>query len=130
MNKANKGLILSRQFIIFGLIGGINTLIYLSIYYGLVYLKVHFIIANTLGFFASVFNAYYLNRRFVFNHKQAKPNSFIKSFVTYGSTFIISTFLLYAMINWMGISKQIAPLINLCFTIPCNFILHKFWVFL
>ena len=121
---------LGTQFVKFGLIGVSNTILSLMVYYVLVYLNFHYIFAYTMGFCLSVLNAYYFNSRYVFvNATQQRAVSFAKSFLTYGSTFVIGTFFLYLMVNFLHISDKIAPLLNLVFTVPANFILHRLWVF-
>ena len=119
-----------HQFIKFGIVGISNTLISLFIYYVLVYLNVHYIIANTAGFFCSVINAYYWNSKYVFKEKSKERNiikSFIKVFISYAGTFILGTFLLYLWVDIIHVSDIIAPIINLLITIPLNFFLNKLW---
>lgn len=121
---------IARQFTKFGIIGLSNTLLSLAIYYALVYLGVHYIAAYTVGFCLSVLNAYYWNSRYVFQSStQIRGVSFLKSFLTYGSTFVIGTVFLFIMVNFLHISDRLAPVINLVFTVPANFIIHRFWVF-
>lgn len=61
--------------------------------------------------------------------QENKKKGLIKVYISYGSTFLLSTGLLYLMVDIAGISEYIAPLINLCATVPLNFVLNKFWVF-
>lgn len=125
-----KELINSSQFIKFGIVGVSNTGINLGIYYLLIYMNVNHIIANTVGFIVSVFNAYYWNNKYVFK-KTSKGHikPFMKTFMAYGMTFLISTGLLYLLVDCMGFSKVIAPLMVLIVTIPINFLFNKFWAF-
>lgn len=121
---------LLKQFIKFGIVGLSNTAISLAIYYILVFFKINYIVANTVGFSISVLNAYYWNNKCVFN-KSSKGNlkPMIKSFASYGITFVLSTILLVVMVDYLNISKIIAPVLNLIMTIPLNFLLNKFWTF-
>ena len=119
-----------KQFIKFGIVGVSNTLISLLIYYVLIYFKINYIVANTIGFIVSVLNAYYWNNRYVFkksNEGNLRP--MIKTFVSYGTTFVLSTILLVVMVDYLNISNIIAPILNLIITIPLNFLLNKFWAF-
>lgn len=122
--------ILIKQFIKFGIVGLSNTIISLAIYYILIYFKINYVVANTVGFVISVINAYYWNNKFVFK-KSSKGNlkPIIKTFVSYGTTFVLSTVLLIAMVDYFSISNEIAPVLNLIITIPLNFLLNKFWAF-
>lgn len=131
--KMNKGKLKNFfQFMKFGIVGLSNTLISLFVYYIIIYLGVHYIIANTVSFIIGVANAYYWNSKYVFQEQiinRYKFSSIIKVFVSYGSTFIISTLLLFVWVDVIDISDKIAPIINLIITIPLNFILNKFWAF-
>ena len=120
-----------KQFMKFGMVGILNTFISIGIYYIFIFINNDlYIVGNTVGFFVSVLNAYYWNNKYVFE-KTEKGHiiPIIKTFMSYGVTFIISTFLLIVMVRYMNISKIIAPIINLVFTIPVNFLLNKFWAF-
>ena len=117
------------QFIKFGIVGFFNTLISLSIYYIFVYIDADlYLIGNGAGFVIAVLNAYYWNQKYVFKKKdRVHTTSIIKTFTVYGFTFLVSTVLLFVMVQELDISEKIAPLIILCITIPLNFILNKFW---
>lgn len=119
-----------KQFIKFGLVGVSNTLISLGVYYLLYFLGVHYLIANTMGFIISVFNAYYWNNKYVFKKTQdghLKP--FMKTFLAYGITFLLSTGLLFVLVQRARVSEIIAPIICLVVTTPINFFVNKFWAF-
>jgi len=123
--------VFAKQFIKFGIVGISNTLLALAIYYALVlFVGVHYILANTIAFAISVLNAYYWNSKYVF--KQSADNKtaqLAKVYASYGITFLISTVLLFVMVDILGISEVVAPIINLSVTVPLNFLLNKFWVF-
>ena len=118
------------QFFKFGIVGLSNTLIYFSVYYSLVFFGVHYILANFMGFVLGVINSFYWNRKYVFKQtSEKKITQFIKVFFAYGFTLALSTSLLYLMVDIIGISEFIAPIINICFTTPINFMPNKFWAF-
>jgi len=118
------------QFIKFGMVGISNTLISLSIYYILNFLKINYILSYTIAFFISVINAYYWNNKYVFKKSgNQQLFRFLKVFISYGLTFLLSTGLLILMVDELSISDKIAPLIILIITIPLNFLLNKFWAF-
>ncbi len=121
---------LIKQFVNFGIVGISNTAIYLAVYYALLFYNVNYIIAYSVSFVVSVLNAYYWNNKYVFKKNTAghmKP--LVKTFFSYGSTFILSIGLLILMVDYINISKNIAPVINLVITIPLNFLLSKLWAF-
>lgn len=121
-----------EQFMKFGLVGISNTIISMGIYYVFIYINRDlYLLGNTLGFIVSVLNSYYWNNKFVFkkDRKENHLKSLIKTYLSYGSTFILGTILLFVMVQILGISEVIAPIMNLIITIPINFILNKYWVF-
>ncbi len=121
---------LTFQFIKFGLVGISNAIVLLAVYYALLYLHVHYIIAYTIGFILSVLNAYFWNNQYVF--KQARStfwNKLFKCYVSYITTFVISAILLYLWVDVLGISEKMAPIINICITTPINFVMNKLWAF-
>lgn len=119
-----------KQFIKFGLVGISNTLISLVTYYFLFFLGVNYLIANATGFVVSVLNSYYWNNKYVFcKTKNGHLIPLIKTFMSYGFTFILSTGLLFVMVQYAKISEIIAPIATLIITIPINFFMNKFWAF-
>lgn len=121
------------QFISFGLVGALNTVIYLIIYYFFVIINKNlYIIGSIAGYVVSILNAYYWNSKFVFKTTKLESDnsgtkSLVKTFASYGLTLLLSITLLYVMIEKIHISDKIAPLFNLLVTVPLNFILIKYW---
>lgn len=128
------------QFIKFGIIGVSNTIISYVIY--IIALKmlevvdvsenVSYLYAQGISFLLSVAWSYYWNNRFVFTN--SKNTSWIKvllkTYVAYSFTgLFLSSALLVVWIQYLGISEYIAPIINLLFTVPINFLINKFWAF-
>lgn len=117
------------QFVKFGIVGLSNTAIGLGTYYLFLWLDAHYLIANILSWLISVFNAYYWNSRYVFKSAASWLKTLIKTYISYGASFLVGTALLYVFVEWCGISKVLAPLVVLVVTIPLNFVLNKFWTF-
>ena len=134
--KKYKALIM--QIIKFGIVGVTNTLVGLGVYY-LCLLVVDYRIAYFVGFIVSVMNAYILSSRFVFKNNSAdsqktKPKTTVKKiakvYASYGITSIIGfLFMSVLLVETLGVSEKIAPLFNLCLTVPLNFCMNKFWAF-
>ena len=131
MNLKNKDDLINLviQFIKFGIVGVSNTLISLGIYYIFLWINESlYMWGYVVGFGISVLNAYFWNRKYVF--KASGNNAFramLKTYVSYGFTFLLGLVLIKLMVDAMGIHKTIAPIINLLVTIPLNFVLNKFW---
>ena len=116
----------------FGIVGLSNTFIAYSVYALLVWFGVHYILANVLSFFIGIINSFYWNNKYVFKRKKKEGIHipFIKTAVSYALTgILLANFLLYFLVETLKISRYLAPLLILIFTVPSNFLLHKFWVF-
>ena len=121
------------QFIKFGIVGVSNTIVSLVTYYIFTFIGVYYMIANSAGFVTGTLNAYYWNSKFVFK-KEAKKSgkkkeSLVKTYISYGISFLLSSLLLYIQVNFLGISQTIAPIINVMITTPINYLMNKFWTF-
>ncbi len=119
------------QFLKFGIVGLSNTVLGLAIYYLFLYInKDLYIVGHIVGWFVSVFNAFYWNNKYVFKLEQRNIwKTLLKTYISYGSSFLLATGLLVAQVEWFKISSEIAPIINLIITIPLNFLINKFWTF-
>lgn len=128
------------QFVKFGIVGASNT----AISYGLnvlvlnilqpYHLSWDYIAGNVVAFILSVLWSFYWNNKYVFTQGDGETRSIwktlLKTYVSYGFTGIVLTNILsYIWIDLLGISKYIAPLINLIISIPLNFIINKLWAF-
>ena len=116
------------------MVGVSNTLISYIIYVGCIYIGIHYILANAIGFFVSVLNAYYFSNRYVFVKQEGeKRNHFralIKTYITYGSSeLLLASVLLYLFVEVCGVNEYIAQLLCLTATVPMNFLLNKYWSF-
>ena len=134
LNYSNKSIIkIITQFIKFGMVGVLNTVISLATYYILIHFNVNYIIANTIGFILGTLNAYYWNNRYVFKKEEDEKRSTVKSgikvFISYGFTFLLGTVLLILWVDILNIPEKIAPIIKLIITIPLNCVLNKLWAF-
>ena len=128
------------QFVKFGVIGLSNTL--LSYILNVIVLLIlapfsvswDFFAGNIVGFVLSVLWSFYWNNRFVFTVKEGEHRSvwkaLLKTYLSYGFTgIILNNVLSWVWITQLGISKFIAPGINLLFSVPINFIMNKLWAF-
>ena len=93
-----------------------------------------YILGNTIAFLLSVLWSFYWNSRYVFGLEEGEKRSpwkaLLKTYISYGFTgIILSNILSYVWIRVFGISKYLAPLINLVVSIPVNFLMNKLWAF-
>lgn len=119
------------QFIKFGVVGASNTAISLGIYYLFIWINRDLYIAGQIvGFLVSVLNAYYWNNRYVFQGGGKWDwKKLLKTYLAYGSTTLLSLALSIVEVEWLHLSELLVPILNLCITIPLNFVVHKFWVY-
>ena len=128
------------QFIKFSMVGVTNTLLSYGI--NVLVLKLlqpyhlswDYVAANLIAFILSVLWSFHWNNKYVFveaeGEKRNKWHALLKTYVSYSFTGIILTNILsYVWIDLLGISKYIAPLINLIISIPLNFLINKLWAF-
>lgn len=127
------------QFVKFGLVGVTNTLLsYLINVAVLLILAPYgfswdYIAGNLIAFFLSVLWSFYWNNKFVFTvEKGQKRNlgkALLKTYISYSLTGIVLTNILSTIWIKLGVSKFIAPIINLVVSVPLNFIINKKWAF-
>lgn len=122
------------QFIKFGIVGAINTVLSYIITNTCYYvLHLHAQISNIIAFIITVFISFMLNGKFVFNKNSEKRSfwcSLAKVYASYSITgLFLTAILLYVEEQLIGIPHYIATLMNLVVTIPINFILNKFWAY-
>lgn len=119
------------QFIKFGMVGALNTILSYLINNGCYYfLHLHEQICNIIAFIITVTISYFLNNKYVFDGGKYNIKSYFKVVVSYSFTgLFLSAALLYVEERIFGIPNFIATLMNLVITIPVNFLLNKFWAF-
>ena len=128
------------QFFKFCIVGLSNTILAYFLNVGTLFaLKpIHYaydyIIANMVGFLLSVLWSFYWNNKFVFIAEEGKKRTIwkaiLKTYASYGFTgIILCNILSFVWIDIFGISKFVAPLLNLVVSVPLNFLINKFWAF-
>lgn len=125
---------LLKQFIKFGLVGVSNTVVSMVVYYIVLFIDpALYLVGSILGTILSIANAFYWNDKFVFtgnaNDWRSKLKRLGKTYISYGGTSILSNVLLWIEVAFFGVSRAIAPIVNLLVTIPLNFIINKLWTF-
>lgn len=122
-----------KQFIKFGIVGGINTVLSYAIYYIGIKLGINYILCNAIAFAITVFISYMLNGMFVFQGEDKWRFDFLALLKVYASYSVTSLFLSSALlgleVELLHIPEEIGPILNLFVTIPINFLLNKFWAY-
>ena len=133
-DKKDKNDEIILQFIKFGLVGVSNTLVAWACYYFFLWLDEDlYMIGGAFGTVVSIANAFFWNDKYVFKSDRndwcSKLKRLGKTYISYGGTSLLGILLLWIEVRFLGISKVIAPPLNLIITIPLNFLLNKFWTF-
>ncbi|MNI85331.1 GtrA-like protein [compost metagenome] len=108
------------KFIISGVLNTIATyLIYLLL---LVFLE--YSLAYTVSYLSGIFISYCLNTLFVFKEK-ISLKTFLKYPIVYVVQYVINLIMIFILVEHLGFSEQIVPLIVVVTTIPITFLLSK-----
>lgn len=129
------------QFIKFGIVGVSNTIVSYVIYVSFllifqrteIFQNTDYLIAQFIAFLLSVLWSFYWNRKFVFKAEHGAvswPKALLKTYISYAFTGIfLNSILSVFWIEYLNLSKMIAPIANLLLNVPLNFIMNKFWAF-
>ncbi len=128
------------QFVKFCLVGVSNTIVSYLLNIAVLFLlknaglSFDYVIANIVAFVLSVLWSFFWNNRFVFTKEEGEKRSvwktLLKTYVAYSVTgIVLNNALSYIWIDVFGISKFIAPIINLVVAVPINFLLNKLWAY-
>ena len=128
-----------RQFIQFCMVGVSNALVSYLLNVTVITLtrpydiRYDYMIANITAFVLSVLWSYHWNNRYVFaegEEKRHRIHTLTKAYLTYAfSGIVLNNVLSTIWINILGLSKYVAPLLNIPFTMPVNFLISKFWTY-
>ncbi|QUO20778.1 GtrA family protein [Clostridiaceae bacterium Marseille-Q4143] len=130
------------QFIKFGIVGLSNTVISYLLYVGalLIFQKkqwipsIDYLVAQVIAFVLSVLWSFYWNNKYVFKQNEGQERNIfaalLKTYVSYAFTgLFLNSVLSFIWVEIIGVSKLIAPIINLLVSVPINFLMNKFWAF-
>lgn len=125
--KKLKNTFFSKQFIIFVIIGVINT--FVGTLFSYIYSSfLNENIAFAFGYITGLFISYILNSFITFK-ESLEFKKFIKFAVSYIPNFIIQNIVVIVVFNIMGLNKLIAYVLAAIIGIPITFILMKFFAF-
>jgi putative flippase GtrA len=122
------------RFIKFSLVGAVNTGITMGIYTLLVYINLHVLFAYVIGYSAGVANSYFWNSRWVFkpgdnSRGEKEINTAAKFIVVNLIVLILSSSVLYILVDVMGGNKYLSQLPVVAVSMVLNYILNKIWTF-
>ncbi|WP_337099002.1 GtrA family protein [Paenibacillus sp. YIM B09110] len=131
---------LAIQFLTFNAVGLLNTAIDIVLFALLVWLGVHFAIAQVISYGAGMVNSFILNSKFTFggetggsgaavSHKPARLKKLIRFVVWNGVILAVSILLLALLTKLAGMEELYGKLIATAVTVVINFYGSKRWVF-
>lgn len=129
---------ITLQFIIFGLVGVLNTVVDLVVYWLLLQLSVYYVLANILSYGAGMLNSYIWNNNVTFRSRAASDTGGGKSrssatiwrFVIWnGITLLLSSVIITVLIELVGWSELWSKLIATVIIVVVQFTGMKKWVF-
>lgn len=127
MNVLNNDLF---RFIKFGLVGALNTAINWIVFIILNSLGMYYIGSNIISYSISTLNSYIWNSRWVFKYEgdNVKKTTF-KFIVLNMIGLILNTFILYILVDIVGVSKIVGLAIATAIVMILNYFINKLWVF-
>ncbi len=128
------------QFVKFGIVGVSNTILSYAINVAVLMilspfkLSWDYFVANIIAFILSVAWSFFWNNKYVFTEREGEKRNIwaalLKTYISYAVTgLVLANVLSYIWVDVIGISKFIAPLLNLIISVPMNFLLNKLWAF-
>ncbi|MCD8381022.1 MAG: GtrA family protein [Lachnospiraceae bacterium] len=105
------------QFLKFCLVGVSNVVVCEGIYVLLLFMGVHYLVANIFGNLISILNAYFWSNRFVFKAEQGEKRVWwkvlAKTYASYGFSIALSAGLLVFWLELVQLSQFMEPVLEL-----------------
>jgi len=119
------------QFIKFGVIGILNTIIqYIVFYFFYSIFGLYYIFSSAFGYFCGVLNSYLLNRSWTFKSKYCnKRKEFAKFTIVNIFSLGINLIVLELLVSYSVFRPEIAQVFAIMFSMVANFVGNKFWTF-
>ncbi|MBN2879772.1 MAG: GtrA family protein [Clostridia bacterium] len=130
-----------KQFILFCMVGAMNTLITMLVLYILnSVLGLNYLLSSAIGYICGVVNGYLWSTFLVFKKKRTTHNA-LKFIIVNLIVLGVNTLLMYLFVTVLGIGSKDgadtvsklgvlpAQALTICFTMVLNFVLNKFWTF-
>lgn len=116
------------QAVAFGLVGVVNTLVGLTVFYGFLYIVgTPPGVSNVIGHCVAVCSSFFLNSKFTFNHAPSAKRA-IQFFFGFGVSLAVNLAVLHGGIE-MGLSPGIAQIPAMVTYTGVFFLMSRFYVF-
>lgn len=124
-----------KQFIVYSIVGGLNTFIDMAVFMLLVFLNVHYAAAQVVSYSAGMANSYVMNRAFTFRAESVRLDRKEEwrrglRFVVWNAAMLgLSILLLALAAEWLQLREWTAKIIVTVLVVAVNFYGSKKWVF-
>jgi putative flippase GtrA len=124
-----------KQFIVFSIVGGLNTVIDLAVFMLLIVMDVHYAAAQVASYSAGMANSYLMNRAFTFRSESVRLERKDEwrrglRFAVWNAVMLgLSVLLLASAAEWLHLREWIAKIIVTGLVVAVNFYGSKKWVF-
>jgi putative flippase GtrA len=118
-----------RNFLLYGLIGGIGVSLDTSIFLLLRHLEFNYLAANFIGYSAGTCTSFLLNRKYNFKKLNLIHYRFLLFVTIAGIGFTTSAILLYIFVNEFNLSAEYAKFFTLIPVIFLQFMLNRRYSF-
>jgi len=118
------------QFIKFGIVGVVNTLLTaLTIW---ILLKVFYCsdyVSNITGYIVGLVNSFIWNRKWTFASNTKVKDTVLKFIITFAISYCIQLGNLYILLNYSGIDPYICQILSIGVYTIANFTINKYYTF-
>lgn len=119
----------TKEIVSYVFVGGMTTLVNYVVYFLLLKIHSHWLIANSISWIFAVLFAYYTNKRYVFKSTNDVKKEFISFILLRFMTLLIENICLYLLIDLLNLQPMISKVCVSFITILSNYILCKFKIF-
>lgn len=119
----------SRQFIRYVCIGLSTNALDFAMYYTLIFVGCWYLYAQIITGTISFIVTFFAQRHFAFSGQKNTANHFVRFCILDIANTLIITFILYALVEWCGITESIAKIPANGSVVLWNFFLYKFFVY-
>ncbi len=125
---------IGMEFIKFSVVGGFNTVIDFSIYFGLtrnfIWFAQYYLAANALAFITANIFSFFVNKYWTFKVWQgSRWRQYLRFFTVSAVSLLAVEAVLYLLVSYFGIWDVAAKLVTLAVSVMINFLGSKFWAF-
>lgn len=123
-----------NELILYGLFGGLTTIINILTYYFLVHgVNIPFMISNAIAWIFAFIFAYYTNSKYVFNYKPFSEKDSIKRLVKFLNsrmfTGLLDMLLMWILVKKLIINDSASKVIVNIIVIVLNYVMSKYLIF-